>query len=144
MRRITMCCIFIFLFLVLISVPAHAEDEEVGAVNQISFGLGTDWGGLGFNYIGMPDDSDIGLSLGCGFVGVGVGGSACVVIRLNRNETALFAGYGGAAVMNAGAGSGPMIHIGNLPTGAGEFLWRVGIGSYNGDYFPVGGIGVSM
>ena len=130
----------------LVSSPVKAEDEESTGVNCATFGLGADWGGLGFNYIAVPEDSPVGFSLGIGCVGPGAGASAFIITRLGGDNDALFTGAGGATWGWIGAGA-VFVEYGNLPVDNGDFMWRVGIGfsgSSDSEVFPVAGFGVSL
>jgi len=147
MRITLIVSISLVMLLSLTISPANAEGEDSGhdSSDGISFGLGADWGGLGLNYLVMPEDSPVGFSIGVGTVLAGVGASAFIVTSLG-DDNALFTGAGLGAVGGFGAGA-IFIEYGNLPTAYHPILWRVGIGYANPsddeEIFPVVGFGWS-
>ncbi len=159
MRHVNIFSISVMLLLSYAVSPVLAEEEDVepitrnyeeadlNFVNDFSFGLGIDWGGLGFNYIIIPEDSNIGLSLGLGFLGLGAAASGSVVCRTGDGDYAIFAGAAGGFIVTGlfgAAGGCAFVEFGNLPDENGEFVWRLGVGINDGEIFPVGGFGVSL
>lgn len=142
-RKLAVSAIMFIIVSFIMSPMAYADEPELGRINHMSMGLGIDWGGLGVNYTGVPEDSNFGMSIGVGSIIFGVAGAALLVTRFNDHDSALFIGvFGGAA--SGYSGGGGVVEYGNLPDGSHRFLWRVGFAEFDEGWTTIAGFGISM
>ena len=134
MRKLIFVPILAFL---LFSGPAWAMDRP--EATSVSCGIGPHWGGVGFNYVTVPEDHDLGLSVGVGWLH-DVGYSGGVVVRL-QPEHGIFLTYVSEVARSTNrewverwdpdfwptdVSSGYSIMYGNIPVDASDFVWRMG------------------
>ena len=147
MRKIFLLfAIMLLAFLFAISIAFAQEEAEVAAeptlsdlpeASTVSVGTGAHWGGMvGLNYVNVPEDSQIGFTLGAGWSDTDeeqFGWNAGIVWRAFP-EAGLFASYGtGAVLVDTNDDNDPKstvkgitVSIGSIPVDSWDFVWRVG------------------
>jgi len=131
---------------ILLVAPAFAQNEPALGAGKISFGIGTAWGGLGINYIGIKEGENVGFTAGLGTIVLISDVNLGVVTRIASGDNAIFISGHAAYVLGVLWASdlvlgGGALEYGNIPRDSGDVAWRVGIAYLDG-FFPSAGIGV--
>ena len=152
MKKYLISIIVLFL---LMSTAAFAQDEmeemaelpKYPEASTVSIGSGAHWGGMaGANFVSVPEDSQLGSTLGAGWSDVGddqIGWNAGAVWRF-LPEAGLFISYGTAGIFGLEDQYGTVLYdrttegitvsFGSVPVDSFDFVWRLGVALIDEDW----------